>query len=368
VFTSVWAPWLLLAIDHCARTPRMRSGLGIAAATAMVILGGFPFVTEMVLATGGLYFLVLWARRWRSTSDWSRFAIWYVAGSALGLFICGLLLLEFVTWFQQFDFGYRSNRGSYLDTRYISRLLPPWAYKYKRVEQTMYVGVAMTALAALAAVSTMTRWRRPPDLVLFGLLLLVVSFGLVFGLWPMWLVGWAPGMSFNSWSRSIIILDLALITLGACAVDQAWKWASHRPSRALQLALAIVVVAQVTEMAVFFHRYNGAVSSRYYYPEIPATRYLRQHSGPFDYVISDRSFDISGELGAYGLRDWFAHQFRTPAQKQALDRMVPAHAHSHTASRFRARAIETGSQSLIDFNVRYLVVSSNDPYAKGPGS
>ena len=368
VFTSVWAPWLLLAIDHCAKTPRMRNGLGIAAATTMVILGGFPFVTELVLATGGLYFLVLWARRWRSTSDWSRFAIWYVAGSAIGLFLCGLLLLEFVTWFQQFDFGYRNNRGSYLDTRYLSRLLPPWAYKYKRVEQTMYVGLAMTALATFTVVSTMTRWRRPPDLVLFGLLLLVVSFGLVFGLWPMWLVGWAPGMAFNSWSRSIIILDIALITLGACAVDQAWQFARKRPARLLQLATIVVVIAQAGEMATFFHRYNGAVPGRYYYPEIPATTYLRAHAGPFDYVVTDRSFDISGELAAYGLRDLFAHQFRTPAQKRALEGMVPNHFHSHTASRFRARDIDTESQLLADFNARYLVVSSHDPRAKGPGS
>jgi hypothetical protein len=322
----------------------------------------------MVLCTGGLYFLVMWVSRWRRTGDLSSFAIWYVCGSALGVFACGLLLLEFVTWLQQFDLGYRNNRGSYLNAAYISRLLPPWAYEYKRVEQTMYVGLLMTILAAVSVVRVLARLRRPSELPVFGLLLLIVSFGLVFGLWPMWLVGWFPGMGFNSWSRAICIMDIALITLGACAIDRVWKLARQRPSRALQVAVMVIAVAQVGEMAAFFRRYNGPVPDRYYYPEIPATRYLQQHAGPFDYVISDRSFDISGELGAYGLREWFAHQFRTPAQKRALDQMVPEHAHSHTASRFRAREIDTGSQALIDFNARYLVVSSHDPRAKGPGS
>lgn len=368
VFTSIWAPWLLLAIDRCAAEPRMRNGLGIAAATAMVVLGGFPFVGEVILCMGGLYFVVLWARRWRATGDPYRFAAWYACGSLLGLLLCSLLLVEFVAWIQQFDIGYRENRGSYLDARYISRLLPPWSYHYKRVEQTMYVGAIMTVMAVVAAVATLVRARRAPGLPLFGVLLLAISSGLVFGLWPMWMIGWVPGMSFNSWSRAICILDIALIVLGACALDRAWTWARQRPSKILPLVVAAVAIVQVAEVAIFFHRYNGPVSSRFYYPEIPATRYLRQHAGPFDYVVSDRSFDISGELGAYGLRDWFAHGFRTPAQKRALDRMVPAHVQSHTASRFSARDIDTDSPLLADFNARYLVLSSNDPYAKRPGS
>jgi hypothetical protein len=368
VFTSMWAPWLLLAIDRCAAEPRMRNSMGIAAATAMLVLGGFPFVGEVILCMGALYFVVQWTRRWRTTGDLSKLAIWYVCGSVFGMLLCSPLLLEFMAWLQQFDIGYRNNRGSYLDSSYISRLAPPWAYEYKRVEQTMYVGLAMTVLAAGAIVATFARGRRGSDLPLFGVLLLTVSSGLVFGLWPMWLIGWFPGMSFNSWSRAICILDIALIILGACAFDRAWKWTSQRPSRALQVLLVIVAAGQVAEISVFFHRYNGAVPRRYYYPEIPATAYLRQHSGPFDYVVSDDSFGISGELGAYGLRDWFTHQFRTPALQEALRELVPKHFSSHTSSRFESGDIHATSPLMATMNVRYLAVSSTQPGGIGPGT
>jgi len=369
VFTSIWIPWLLLAVDRCAEAPDLRRALGIAAASALLILGGFPFVAELGFGAAALYAVVLWSTSARPPT-WRRdFPLWYVAGTCLGFLACAFLLQELLSFLQQYDLGYRQNRGSYLDPSHVSRLFPPWAYEYKRVEQTMYVGMAMLALALVAAAATVARWRSSPLLARFGLLLLIVSAGLVFELWPMSWVGWIPGMSFNSWSRGIVVLDLALIVLGATAIDHAWK-ATRKPV-VRQLAVAgasMLIVVQVAEVGMFFSRYNGAVSSRYFYPSTPATDYMQQHAGPFDYVVADDSFHISGALGAYGLREWFGHQFRTPELKKALAEMVPSHFSSHTSSRFSRDEIRFDSPAMATMNVRYLAVSSSDPAAEGPGA
>lgn len=368
VHTAVWAPWLLLAIERCVQRPAMGTAIGIGIATTMVVLGGFPFVAEMILCMGGLYFLMSWGFGFHDRDLRLRLPVWYAAGSALGLLLCAPVVVELANWLAHYDLGYRQNRGSYLRFEHVSRLLPPWSYEFKRVEQTMYVGLVMTACAATTLLVSIARPARMSRIAAFGVLLLVITAGLVFGLWPLWLVGWFPGMGFNSWSRTIGVMDVAIIILGTLALDRLWKAGCAAGSRRTTLAIVVCVLAllQVVEQAHFFRRYNGPVPAAYFFPELPALRYVQERVGPFDYVVADSSFGIAGELGAYGLRDWFAHQIRTPAHKDALGTMVPGHRRSHTASRFRASAIDSDASALSDFNVRFLVVDSHDRDAVGP--
>ncbi len=51
----VWLPWLLLAIDGAVRRPSGWSGLGVAAATCLAIIGGQLDVGGQVLLVSGLY-------------------------------------------------------------------------------------------------------------------------------------------------------------------------------------------------------------------------------------------------------------------------------------------------------------------------
>lgn len=370
VHTMIWAPWLLLAIERCIERPGMRAAVGIAAATIMVVLGGFPFVAEMILCAGGLYAVVAWMYRFGERQLRWQLPVWYAAGSMLGLLACTPLLLELAAWLQQYDLGYRQNRGSYLRLEHVSRLLPPWSYEYKRVEQTMYVGAAMTLLALCTTLASIASPRRIGRLQAFALALLVIVGGLVFGLWPMWMVGWFPGMSFNAWSRAIGVMDLALIVLGVLAIERLCRWAAARsiPRRGqfAKGAILLLVLVQAAEQTHFFRRYNGPAPASYFFPDLPTIDYVRDRAGPFDYVVADASFGIAGELGAYDLRDWFAHWQRTPAHRAALAEMVPKHRRSHTASRFRAGDIRTGSQTLADFNNRFLILRGDDDRTVGP--
>ena len=365
VLTSIWFPWLLLAVDRCAEKPTWSRGVAIAAATALVILGGFPFVASLVLEAGFLYAAILAVARWRNHQPVRRHAFAYMDGTAIGFFLCAIPLYAFVHWFQRFDLDYRQGGGFPLDT--AKYLFAPWSYGYQHVEFTMYVGMLALALAVIGVFSIVAPRTRRAPLWLFGILLFIAAFGLVFNLWPLWLIGWIPGMSSNPWTRSICILDGSLIILAALGLDYlaSRQWAVRNP--AVKLLLVVVAIIQVADMAHFFHDYNGATRSAYAYPKTPSITYMQKHVGPFDYVIADDSFLSSGTLGAYGLHEWFAHAFANRPVQHAMIRMAFQPFTSRTASILPADQIKFDSRAMSVFNVKYIATRSNfDPYAIYP--
>jgi hypothetical protein len=370
VFTIIWAPWLLWSIHQCRESPGARQGFGLAVSTALVCLGGFPFVSVVVLEAGTLYALVLWPFGWRSAQRSWPFALWYVTGTCLGLLIAVIPLLGLVFWLQQFDIGYRYGRGSYLNLHYWKQLFPPWAWEARRVEQTMYVGAAMVVLAFGALVACLACRRQFKPLPLFSVLLLIITGALVFGLWPMWLIGWMPGMAYNSWSRAIGVMDISLIVLGAFALDWLWRRATSMAHTEITCtAVLVLAIVQIVEMGLFFRAWNGPVPNRYYFPSVPTVTYMKQRAGPFDYVITDNSFLMSGTLEAYGLREWLGHYFRSPALQHALHKMAkhPFNSHVASPSKFPAEDVKYQSPEMASFNVRYVAIdSSHDPISDAP--
>lgn len=367
VRTIMWLPWLLLAVDACVRRPRMRSALAVAVATALVVLGGFPFVGMLALEVAGVYLLVAAAFGWRQgTSPW-RCVGWYAGGSAFGFLLCALPMLAFVGWLHHFDIAYRST-GSFLHLHDARLLLGPWAYPEKLIEAVMYTGSAFAVLAACALVGVIVAWRRNTAYSIFAAIVLVASAGLVFSVWPVWLVEKLPGMAHNQWGRAISILDTGLVLMAALALDVAWKtvraWRWHWVAQAVLIA---VVVGQIVDVGSFFRTFNGPVPARFYYPRTGAITYLQRHTGPFDYVVADKSYLISGTLGAYGLREWFAHAFRTPALMHALLSMADRPFNTATASRMDASQIRLNSPAMATYNVRFVALATGSgPYALAP--
>jgi hypothetical protein len=316
----------------------------------------------LALEAGGLLALVYFGLQFRTKRKeaW-RFLGWYASGSWLGILICAIPIIAFLEWLRRYDVGYRTG-GSFLAIHDWNLLFPIRAWNTPHVEATMYVGVACVALAIIGIIVFIARaWSRLNPLPLFAMILLIVSTGLVFDLWPRWLVGWLPGMSFNPWSRAICILDISLILLGAFALNEGWLCAVKHRVRLLQAAIFTILLGQAGEIAAFFHQFNGAVPTAEFYPSTSAIEYMQAHAGPFDYVIADRSFLISGTLGAYGLREWFAHAFRTQPLQDAMKDMVRDPFTSPTASRIAASSIRYRSPIMGQFNVRYLATDRAMP-------
>lgn len=364
----VWAPWLLLGVHVAIRSPRPAAVVGLALATAMVLLGGFPFVSLLVCGAAGLYALVLatsLAAGERSAADFAlrlaRGLAPAVAGVCGGLLLAAIPLWVFVDWLGQFDISARASGSPLRLGREFALLFRDAAFSDRRVEAAMYVGTlgAILALAGFAVV-----WLKRAEafvLGLFALLLGVVALVLVFELLPRSGLDWIPGLSGNAWSRAIAILGLSFSMSAAAFLHKMTVLLRRRPLLR-EAPVGVVVFGllcfQVVDQLRYFRLFNGPAQAAHYYPRTEALDHVLNHKGPFDYVIADNTHLVSGSLGGYGIREWFAHRFRSPALQEQLAGLVDDPFTTPTASIIRPPQIRLDADGMAAMNVRYLLVGA----------
>ncbi|MGY0610888.1 hypothetical protein ACW7G5_01360 [Luteimonas sp. A501] len=364
----IWAPWLLLGVHVAIRSPRPSAVVGVALAMAMVLLGGFPFVSLLVCGAAGLYALVLatsLAAGERTAADFALRLARGLAPAAAG--VCGGLLLAaiplwvFVDWLGQFDISARASGSPLRLGREFALLFQGAAFSDRGVEAAMYVGTlgAVLALAGFAVV-----WLKRAEaflLGLFALLLGAVALVLVFELVPRSGLDWIPGLSGNAWSRAIAILGLSFSMSAAAFLQKMTVLLRHRPLLR-EAPVGVVVFGllcfQVVDQLRYFRLFNGPAQAAHYYPRTDALDYVLDRKGPFDYVIADNTYLVSGSLGGYGIREWFAHRFRSPALQEQLAGLVEDPFTTPTASIIRPPQIRLDADGMAAMNVRYLLVGA----------
>jgi hypothetical protein len=112
---AIWMPWLLLATDRVFLAPGLRSAGILAAATAVVILGGHVQTSAHVLLAGGAY--SAWRLLSRRVGDFDRrrAVIVWAAGTGLGLGLAAVQIVPLA--------AYLSRSPVWGDRR---RENPPW--------------------------------------------------------------------------------------------------------------------------------------------------------------------------------------------------------------------------------------------------
>jgi hypothetical protein len=333
----------------------------------MVVLGGFPFVGMMVFGAAALYAIYLVLAELRKGNRVFPLVAWYAVGTTFGFVLSGLSLIGFAYWLSSYDVSYRHG-GSILHLRDWKLIFAPWSYEVGKVEKTLYVGTILAVAAFLAPIYFCLSKKFSP-FFLFSTSLMIISGSLVFGFFPEKIASYLPGLSSNIWTRAICIFDLALILLGVLLLDSLQQVARARRWMWLSSAIVVLAIIQIFDVGNFFRKYNGPVPATYYYPTVPAINYMKSRLGPFDYVIADKSFLISGTLDAYGIKEWFAHKFRSKPLQDALMQMADNASSSPTSSRLQANDIKLFSPAMATFNVRFLAINSDiNPYAVRPAS
>lgn len=351
--TSMWICWLLWAVDGWWRHRTTGRFLLMVAATTLLLLGGFPFVAELGLGAALLYACcLLLAKPERGT--WRLLA--GVAGAmAIAVALCAIPIAELALWLHNVDTHTRAG-GSFFRLHDIAALLFPWSdSRPVLMESAVYAGTCAGVLAIAGWCLCLRRLPAVGGIGLFGLLLAIVGLTLVFEIIPVSLVSWVPGLGNNPWSRASILLDIALAASAAFTLDvlirnAAWK----------KLAYGLCMVAvllQAWELGLRFRAFCGPVPDHYFYPATPIITKITETVTPFESVLADDSFLVSGTLGGYGLREWAAHAFKTQATKQLLSQVARGAMTTPTASVIRADQIQLDSPALNALAVRYIVGS-----------
>ncbi|MGH8075355.1 MAG: hypothetical protein ACREO4_14990 [Lysobacter sp.] len=370
VLTLIWAPWLLWCVDGLLRKRSPGRLAMTAVVTAMLLLGGFPFVAELALGAAVLYAIVLAFGGTINAvhadqSAKSRAALaglgLVMVGIAGGFFLAAIPLVTFVQWLDQFSLEGRG-AGSFMRLAKNSELLfAPWAYERPRVESSMYVGTLGTLLACLGF--GLVLFRRGASLLsTYSFLLALVAVVLTFQIVPVAALAWVPGLGVNGWSRAIALLDIALAISAAVALHWLLERVRTRSPAPAGLVVAVVLVAlglQTYDQLKYFRAFNGPTNSEYFYPETALLKRLTADMGPFDYAVADSSYLISGSLGGYGVREWFAHRFKTPQLNSLLTKLADDPFNSPTSSMLRAQRILTNAPEMGAMNVRYLLIRSD---------
>lgn len=318
-YTAMWIPWLLLAVSCFTATGSRRALAGIAAATAMLFLGGFPFVIALGLGAAIVHGVTgAFMRAEREAR--LRAVLGVGAGLVLGLALVAVPMLTLMVVIEAADLSHRGG-GSSLSLANHARLLAlPWAAAATpRVETNMYVGMSVLIFAA-TGIATMLR-RRVDPLLLTGSMLTAVGVILTFGLLPREIGTHLPALSNNPWSRAILLLDFGLILLAASGVDLLLRMPKRRS--ALVAAGAALCLVHATDLGYQFRRFNGPTPARYFYSVGPELARLRDTAAPFQYTAQDgRQFMVSGTLGAIGVGEWFAHALRSRQLHNLLDALA----------------------------------------------
>jgi hypothetical protein len=330
--SAIWIPWLLAAVDSFSRQGSRRGFIGISIFTALMFLGGFPFVVAIGLGAALVHaFTATMSQRDRGSilSTW----MGTIAAIGLGFALVAVPLSSFLVGIDSADMGYRHGGSALRLVPHAKLLLMPWAGQAPAVEKNMYVGTLAVLFAALGLLALAK--PRGNALAWSGVAFVVVGAGLAFGLLPREIGAHLPVLSNNPWSRSILLLDIGLILLAACGMDFILKNVKRPPL--VLLVGAVLCLVQVVDLGRQFRKFNGATPSKYFYPVSPELALLRKKINPFQYVAQDSSFFlVSGTLGAIGFGEWFAHSLRSPQLHNILDALADNPFTSPTATSIRA--------------------------------
>lgn len=352
--TSIWICWLLWSIDRWWQTPGYGRFTAMVVFSALLLLGGFPFVTLLSAGAAALYLLCLWIadRQPRALVRIGGFGLaWIVA-----MMLCAIPLISFLSWFAGFDISYRVGGSQFhlpSDARF---LLPHFAKLAPQVESTMYAGLLGLILAVLAFGFVLWRRAKVGVLGLYSLLLGTVGATLVFEIIPAAYLSWVPGLAHNPWSRSIIILDIALAVASTFCLNGVLKQMGSKSVAGF--VLVSLIAYQAVDLASLFRQFNGPVPASYFYPTDSLLTKIKQNIGPFQSVIADNNFLVSGTLGAYGIPEWFAHAFKNEAKKSVLEKAIDDPFTSHTATLVEAESIQLNSPVMAALEVRYVLGDS----------
>jgi hypothetical protein len=356
--TSMWIAWLLWAVDCWWERPRYRQFLAIVAFSALLLVGGFPFVSLLGYGAATLYLVCLWLKD--SRAGWpvrlGGFALAVVASAGL----CAVPILAFVHWLSGKNISYRTGGSPFRLFGDLRLLLPHFAKTAPHVESTMYVGIVVLLAAAVGWLLAIVRRLRVRVMGLYALLLGLVGFTLVFEIIPARYLDWVPGLADNWWSRAILLLDMSFAAAAAYALDE---WRRHLRSRVPFVAGMVLLTAlQLIDTGGLFRQFNGPVDDVYVYPRDKLISYVHDHIGPFQSVVADNNFLVSGTLGAYGIHEWLAHAFKSPWLATDLSKLASDPFTTPTATLIEAEQFHLVSPMMGALGVRYALGDSGLAY------
>jgi hypothetical protein len=354
--TSIWIPWLLYFGYHSLQTMQVRYLVALTLANVMLISGGFPTIAIFGYMALGMLMLSFY---WKASRPLKLIPVEIVL---VGFFLMVSFLITAPMVYplkEMLNFTGRMlerSGGTNYSLTDLALFVKPYASNLPIVEKTLYVGLAPLGLSAISLF-----WVRRKFLALYGLLLFAISITIAFSLIHPDLIRQIPTFNSNPWNRMTILAGLALACLSAIGLASIGK---RIRVKALYYVLAVLLIGgQVIDLKILFNSFNSSVPGASFYARTPSITYIQKNIAPLQYVIADNNFQTSGTLSAYGINEWFSHNFRSKRERDLLSQLVTNPFRTPTMASFPSYQIVFNQPLMDEMNVRY-VLSSNGTIRK----
>ncbi|MDR3089507.1 MAG: hypothetical protein LBU39_06795 [Desulfobulbaceae bacterium] len=367
VSASIFIPWLFWALSlwdsgDCRRWFFPATVLS----TVLLITGGFPTVSIYGLYAAGLWLLLEFCLS-DNKRDAGRKLICAAFAIICGALITAPLLFGLLDVLRDTDISYRHG-GTNLTFPKDLRLFV--GTDSIDIGKTFYLGPLAACLAALALIvpwipgNKTEKYKIP---VIASFLIALCSLVIAFGLMPHDWIRHIPFIGKNPWNRLVVLIDFAASLLAALGFAQLLIWARKIAAiwwrRGAFLVLVGLFCSQAVSQIDVFHSFNNVAEKENFYPQTEAISLIKHTISPFQSVVADNSYLVSGTLGYYGLPEWFAHDFMNADGKNLLRQIVDNPYRSPTAASFLRQDIDFASPLFSQLGIRYFLVrrlSEND--------
>lgn len=368
--TIIWLPWLFWATDGWFRDRSPHWIAAISFCSAFMILGGFPSIAAFGFYIWALYTIVIAsieAKGFNATqlSKITRTLLPVGLGIIAGFLVCAFPIYSLWQFLSPIDLSYRNTTGSVLNLSILQFFWQPYAESpHPDIRPAAFFGRPALLLVVFATGYGLLRIRRSPlaRYILLLSILGLIALGISAGLANDSLIKRLPVFKNNPWHRVLAVFDFFAAAVAAFSIHVLYSWYRGISFRSIQVLVFATLIAtalvQYIDQVRYFRSLNAVVPNAWFYPLTPSLRYIKERIDPLNSVIADRSYLISGTLGPYGIREWFANGFKTNAEKELLSQTVKDPFATPTAARFRGSAIHLTSDIIPLFGVRFILAST----------
>ncbi|MET0003286.1 MAG: hypothetical protein ABW087_06635 [Candidatus Thiodiazotropha sp.] len=337
----------------------------MAFTSLLMILGGFPTV-----AVYGYIALLLMFMCWSLFSSSSvnlviRRGVWMSLGILLSLMLAFIFLYCLDESLGRLDLSYRRGGSAFRSIRDLLLFALPFSDGPLTLGRTGYVGLLPLILFLPALWLT---WRTRIDWrYAWGLALIVFIAPFAFAWIPMENIRQIPLIGTSMISRLILIIALGFAILTVLVLSAGYERFAKSTPKWVNLIFILLLVVQVIDQRHVFQKLVGYVNAETIYPQTPMIDHVRHNIEPLQGIISDRGYLVGGVLSAYGLSEWFAHGFRTSAERRLLEGVVDRPFLTSTAAGFLCEQVKFDDvQGLAYLAIRYVLCSIGPRHGDEP--
>jgi hypothetical protein len=358
--TSIWIPWLLWATICWYKTANFKWLLVLIPIACLLIMGGFPSV-----AAYGFYSVILLIPFLILSNQFSIKKLIFInfffgISILISFLIVAVPLLHMVEFLSTFDLSYRKGGTVFKSLKDLFLLI-----KISGVERNLFIGFIAIIFSAISlSIFFDKKYKKEFYFIGYLIVLFLLSIIVAFGLLSYEAISYLPGIRNSVWSRIIVLSHLSISILAAISLNYLLKKTNNLSKNNYRyiifLFLYFSTSYQVYQQINQFRHFNTVAKSKDFFPSTNNTEYLKKNLSTFQSVVADKSYFVSGTLGAYGIPEWLSHGFKSNSEKQIFSYLIDKPFKSPTAAIFSSSQIKFDALLYAKLGIKFILV--DNPY------